>query len=132
MPYIMLGIIILLAVIIWYARQNKSVAKKAITFGSIMAGILFLLRLGPASIIAITNLIIILLPFIKKDQKLNPELKGMTKKEAAEILGVNEKATKDEIKQAFNTQMKKNHPDVGGSKYLAQKIIIAKKTLLDK
>ena len=93
----------------------------------LVAILLFLLRLGPASIFAITNLIMVLLPFLKKDSNT---ISKMTESEAREILGVADNADAKEIKKAFNQQMKKNHPDVGGSKYLAQKIIIAKKTLL--
>lgn len=62
---------------------------------------------------------------------MNDDHSKMTVAEAREILGIDENATKDEIKTAFNHLMKKNHPDVGGSKYLAQKLIIAKKTLVD-
>ena len=51
-----------------------------------------------------------------------------------ELLGVNEEASKDEIKQAYKMQMKKWHPDINKSKEapeISKKIIEAKETLLD-
>lgn len=127
MPFIIIGCTLLLLVGYFYYRKNKNTATKAMKVSGLVAILLFLLRLGPASIFAITNLIMALLPFLKKDSNT---ISKMTESEAREILGVADNADAKEIKKAFNQQMKKNHPDVGGSKYLAQKIIIAKKTLL--
>jgi len=55
---------------------------------------------------------------------------GMPKEEACEILGVTRHASKEEINQAFKKLMLINHPDKGGSKYIADKIIKARQTLL--
>lgn len=46
----------------------------------------------------------------------------MTKREASMILGVNSTATKTRIKDAHKRIMLLNHPDRGGSPYLAAKI----------
>ena len=46
----------------------------------------------------------------------------MTKKEAALILGVRERSSKQEIKAAHRKIMLLNHPDRGGSPYIASKI----------
>ncbi|KEZ46883.1 hypothetical protein SAPIO_CDS0219 [Scedosporium apiospermum] len=54
----------------------------------------------------------------------------MNKREATLILALNERAvTKDKIRKAHRTMMLLNHPDRGGSPYLATKINEAKEFL---
>lgn len=54
----------------------------------------------------------------------------MDRDEAARILGVAPDAGRDEILRAWREQMKRNHPDQGGSAYLAARINEARQTLL--
>lgn len=56
----------------------------------------------------------------------------MTKREAAQILGTREGAREDKIREAHLRIMKANHPDLGGSSYLAEKVNEAKDMLLGK
>ncbi|XAR56095.1 hypothetical protein NMG60_11036419 [Bertholletia excelsa] len=56
----------------------------------------------------------------------------MTKREAALILGIRESATPDQVKDAHRKVMVANHPDAGGSHYLASKINEAKDVMLGK
>ncbi|XP_021295636.1 mitochondrial import inner membrane translocase subunit TIM14-1 isoform X1 [Herrania umbratica] len=56
----------------------------------------------------------------------------MTRREAALILGVRENATPDKVKEAHKKVMVANHPDAGGSDYLASKINEAKDVMLGK
>ncbi|MED6226256.1 hypothetical protein PIB30_101814, partial [Stylosanthes scabra] len=56
----------------------------------------------------------------------------MTRREAALILGVREHTPTDKIKEAHRRVMIANHPDAGGSHYLASKINEAKDVLLGK
>lgn len=56
----------------------------------------------------------------------------MTRREAALILGLRESATEDKVKEAHKRIMLANHPDAGGSGYLAAKVNEAKEMLLGK
>lgn len=56
------------------------------------------------------------------DQKMN-------RREAALILGISPSANKAKVKDAFKKVMSVNHPDRGGSPYLASKINEAKEFL---
>ncbi|KAJ3299327.1 mitochondrial import inner membrane translocase subunit TIM14 [Borealophlyctis nickersoniae] len=53
----------------------------------------------------------------------------MSKREAAQILGVRETASLQKMKEAHRRIMLLNHPDRGGSPYLASKINEAKDLL---
>ena len=54
----------------------------------------------------------------------------ITAERARKILGVTESATRDEIVEAHRRLMQKNHPDRGGSEYIASEINQAKRILL--
>lgn len=56
----------------------------------------------------------------------------MTEAEAYEILGLKSGATEQDVVEAHRKLIQKNHPDRGGSVYLATKINLAKKTLLNR
>lgn len=56
----------------------------------------------------------------------------MTRREAALILGVRESTASDKVREAYRKVMVANHPDAGGSHYLASKIGEAKDMMLRK
>ena len=55
----------------------------------------------------------------------------MSRDEAYEILGLGNDASEEEVRDAHRNLMKSNHPDHGGSAYLATKINRARDVLLD-
>tara|TARA_Y100001968_G_scaffold292556_1_gene297847 strand:+ start:123 stop:314 length:192 start_codon:yes stop_codon:yes gene_type:complete len=55
----------------------------------------------------------------------------MKKKNFYDVLGINRKASKSEIKSAYRLQAKKHHPDTGGSKDKFLIIQLAWETLND-
>lgn len=57
-------------------------------------------------------------------------LDKMTRREAAQILGIRESASASRIKEAHRRVLMANHPDRGGSPYVASKINEAKEMLL--
>lgn len=54
----------------------------------------------------------------------------MTRREAALILGIRESVAQEKVREAHRRVMTANHPDAGGSDFLASKINEAKDTLL--
>lgn len=56
----------------------------------------------------------------------------MTRREASQILGTRESAGEERIREAHLRIMKANHPDLGGSSYIAEKVNEAKDMLLGK
>jgi len=57
---------------------------------------------------------------------------SMSRKEALDILGVDENASDDEIHSAYRAMMKRVHPDAGGSDALAAKVHEARNVLLER
>merc|ERR1712216_984407 len=54
----------------------------------------------------------------------------MTRREAALILGIRESSPRDRVRAAHRKVLRANHPDMGGSTYMASKINEAKDHLL--
>ena len=67
--------------------------------------------------------------FLKKDFSKSKN-SSMTKKEAYQILGLEEGASKKEILDSYQSLMKKNHPDLGGSDWITKKLNQARDILL--
>ena len=59
-------------------------------------------------------------------------LADMTRREASLVLGLRESSPETKVKEAHRRIMMANHPDAGGSAYLATKINEAKDIMLGK
>jgi len=134
MLFIIIGLLVTTFILHYFYKKNKDHTTKAFKIGGLITAAIFLLRTAPSLVSSLINLIIVLVPFLQRhtnEQSSKVKIE-MTMQEARDVLGVTNDASEEEIKTAYKEQMKKNHPDVGGSKYLAQKIISAKKTLIGK
>ena len=122
--------------------------KKILLIASSLAICLILLRFGQGLLSAI----IVMMPFLfkilqflmrnlgllrfvkyfasKKAPSAKVSKNHLSKKQAYEILGLDENSTAEQIKARYRKLIKNNHPDMGGSKYLSSLINNAKDKLL--
>tara|TARA_X000001036_G_C20275146_1_gene642006 strand:- start:120 stop:569 length:450 start_codon:yes stop_codon:yes gene_type:complete len=146
--YIILGILITI-LLIFFINKLVNISKKKFKFffklfisSIILVIFIFLIRLNPQFIYGLPAFLLFLfrwrnlLIFIKRlifpnNIQNNFAKNKMTRKEALEILGLDEGADKDQILKAYHDLLKKNHPDVGGSVWITSQLNKAKETLLD-
>ena len=147
MVFYFITAIVILTILIYIVTElihlPKKKFKKYIKFfflTLIICIVLFLMRFFPAVITSIPAVFLILFRwgnffnfiakvfFRNKSQHFNKQ--SMTKKEALEILGLNENATKEDIIKSHQKLIKKNHPDIGGSDWVTKKLNKARDILL--
>lgn len=131
--------LLFLFLLIWLIRLIFETISPG-TIRSIVKGIVSALLVF-ASFIAIASgklwLVLLLLPLFYfffrnhiKALSLNDNQESMTLTKARQILGVSESADEQEILEAFRRLMLKNHPDHGGSDYIASQLVLARDLLL--
>ena len=144
--YLVISIIIitlLLSIFVNFIHLSQYKFKKYLKlfiFICLILFLIFLMRFNP-KIISMIPLVFVLffkwMPvlnflknifFSKKTESVN--FKKMDREEALEILGLDKKATKDEIIERYNKLIKKNHPDLGGSEWITKRINKARDILL--
>ena len=147
MVFYLIAAIVILTILIYIVTELIHLPKKKFKkyiklffLILIICIVLFLMRFFPAVITSIPAIFLILfrwgnfINFIakvflrNKSQSFKKEV--MTKKEALEILGLDENATKDDIIKSHQKLIKKNHPDIGGSDWVTKKLNKARDILL--
>ncbi len=132
----MINLIIITVIILSYimARQNSLPRiDQAIAFVFLIISFLFFRfhSLNYALITLIIGFVLIYL-YKKKYTPFASQEIDMSLEQAYDILGISATASKEEIIKAYHRQMKLNHPDKGGSKYIAAQINKAREILLRK
>ena len=147
MVFYLVAAIVMLTILIYIVTElihlPKKKFKKYLKFFFliiIICVVLFLMRFFPAVITSIPAIFLILyrwgnfINFIAKvflrNKNQNFKKENMTKKEALEILGLNDGASKEDIIKNHQKLIKKNHPDIGGSDWITKKLNKARDILL--
>ena len=113
---------------------------KLFIFICLIIFLIFLMRFNP-KVVSMIPLVFVLffkwmpvLSFLKNiffsSKTQSGNFKKMDRAEALEILGLDRKATKEEIVERYNKLIKKNHPDLGGSEWITKRINKARDILL--
>ena len=143
--YIIIALIVLtifIYLITEFIHLPKKKFKKNLKLGFLiilLAIVFFLMRFFPGVISSIPAIFLILYRwgnvisffsniFLKK--KNNNIQDKMSKKEALEILGLQEGASREQIISSHQNLVKKNHPDLGGSDWVTKKLNQARDILL--
>jgi hypothetical protein len=118
------------------AQDPKYSAKDWISAGGVLGAMILLARLTRLPLATVLGLLPFLLPYLRRAEKEQqaqaPQHGTMTRDEAALILGIETSANAADIKDAHRRLIQKNHPDQGGSDYLAAKINQARDVMMGK
>lgn len=151
--YLSIGIVLVLAIhtlLRFLTRAEPATIRKASRIGLVLLLVLALLlfiRVGLPHMAAITGFVALLATLVRrfmlarnlyhtatgKNGKAGKSRKSPARMDAAQaqqILGLEPDATADEIRAAHKRLINKNHPDKGGSEYLASQINEARDVLL--
>ncbi|MCE2927859.1 MAG: DnaJ domain-containing protein [Rickettsiales bacterium] len=101
--------------------------------GGVLGAAILLARFAKLPLATIIAALPFILPYLKQAENAQSQAhssSAMTREEAALILGIPPRATSEQVKEAHRRLITKNHPDTGGSDYLAAKINQARDVLL--
>jgi len=143
MGWLLIGLIVAAVFLIlleWWSRAEIGSAKRALFWAAIIACI------AVCAILALTGKVLAaVIPVAMTAWKFRgigraagqagsprpkPRETGMSRKEALEVLGLREGASGDEINAAYRRLMAINHPDKGGSDWMAAKLNEARRILI--
>ena len=122
-------LIIGIAALVWFLRKSAAANKKS---GSLLFRMLRGLFRGILHLIPIVGFFLAVRDGAKAgfEEADSVPPSGMSKDEARQILGVDPNAKKADVQEAYKRLMLRNHPDGGGTDYLASKINQARDVLL--
>lgn len=144
--YLSVGLVLVLALhtlLTFLSKAHPRTIRHA--FGAVFIGLILILivlflRFGLPHMAAILSFAAVLVPLIQRFRSTAharnsspdtaPRKSRMTTKEASKILGVDIFADEKTIREAHRRLIYKNHPDAGGSAYLASQINEARDILL--
>jgi hypothetical protein len=140
MPYLLLviGLLIgLFALYRFFIQADIHQVKAAFLTAGFIVFCLSLLYLSvtgrlPAALVMLVTIAPIALEFYKKKTPPPPQTDSSVSstKEALDILGLKEGATKSQIEKSYKKLMQKVHPDLEGSDWMAAKLNQARDILL--
>lgn len=137
MPYFILFLVTLCVTAVFLlAKANKPMSHSQdwIKAGGVLGFAVLLSRLLRLPLATVLTTLPFILPYLRKAEEAQGRSRhapgSMSKEEARLILGVLAEATAEEIKEAHRRLITKNHPDKGGSDYLAAKVNQARDVLL--
>jgi hypothetical protein len=139
MMYLLLIFLVLIALLIHSLSRGKNPMKYSsqdwIKAGGVLGAAILLARFAKLPLATILTALPFILPYLKQAEHAQSQSSGaasgtMTREEAALILGIPPRATHEQVKEAHRRLITKNHPDMGGSDYLAAKINQARDVLL--
>lgn len=152
LPYLAFGLLLVvilhlcLKAFVKAKPENIRKGSRALIWVLFILLALFLLRLGLVHYAAIAGFIGAVIAFAgragtlwaiaqrfrgKAEAATAIKKQHMTKEEARKILGVSAHASHQEIQEAYRRIIRNNHPDQGGTEYLASQVNLARDTLLD-
>lgn len=121
--------------------NHKPSSKDWLSIGGILGVVILFSRITRLPLATLLGLLPFLLGYLRDAEKRKAQQQSgqqasnttiMTRDEAALILGVDLPSNESDIKEAHRNLIQKNHPDQGGSDYLAAKINQARDVLLGK
>ena len=144
MPYLLLALLGAI-LLFWFVLKLKEADRKTletsfkftITLLLVLFGLYCVLteRVGFVAA-AVMALIYLYAPrihdYFRKSKSPKSFPKEMSIEEAAQILGISQEASEAEIQEAYLRLIAKNHPDHGGTKYIAQQLNQARELLIEK
>ncbi len=136
MPYILFLLAFCFVAVILLQKANKrgmnSSSKNWFKAGGVLGAAMLIARATRTPFATVLTMLPFIIPELRKMEESQTRASGsaMTREEAALILGVGVNSTAEEIRDAHRRLIAKNHPDTGGSEYLAAKINQARDILL--